>query len=551
VRFTRCLYAQLNSQNFHPPKSYRMPSDIRNLPLTDRRRLGAELGLKLVCGLEILYQNQLRAQATRVKKRAAEMALQQQRRAREARGGIVTPKDTAPIHPGDVEDESINHAATIDTILGTSSTDEKKGAWPPSSTDITSGIDEFKQTYEQLGSDDSDDWMTITPQQIDDIFAQRNAPPRVHIDGKAVGSSNSGSNSNNDDSKRGKKKGNVDNGEEMDLNTLVDSMSAFVEKVSGHRGVTVPKPSSAPTTTAAKKSTSAAASNNDNDEPEIEVNLENVMKMLANGAPSSTLSTSTSTNKPSSSVGRPRQTRDSDDDDDNEDDGTDTDGERDPFRRRAEYVRGGMGDDDYDGDDGDLDQLDDHEADDDDIGIDDDMYRDDDIDEESHAGLSSLSISNTSHSHGHSHGNNSNGNVGGNGLRHPGREPQLMDYMQQMDRELRAAGIGNEFARSSSSSSTAAPSKRSAATTVPNIANDSDDDVPNGNGNGSDDDIDNEDDDTPVDPKFNLVTNMLESYNAQSGNAGPVGNLLASLGVRLPDNSDASSALSQQQQRRR
>jgi hypothetical protein len=60
-----------------------------------------------------------------------------------------------------------------------------------------------------------------------------------------------------------------------------------------------------------------------------------------------------------------------------------------------------------------------------------------------------------------------------------------------------------------------------------------------------DDDDDDEDNDTPVDPRFNFVSNILSSYNAQSGHAGPAGNLLASLGIRLPDNSDVSSPLAQ------
>uniref|UniRef100_A0A2D4ME89 Uncharacterized protein n=2 Tax=Micrurus TaxID=8634 RepID=A0A2D4ME89_9SAUR len=45
---------------------------------------------------------------------------------------------------------------------------------------------------------------------------------------------------------------------------------------------------------------------------------------------------------------------------------------------------------------------------------------------------------------------------------------------------------------------------------------------------------------TPVDIDLNLVTNLLESYNAQDGLAGPVSNILQSMGVYLPDNTDKS-----------
>ncbi|XP_070801176.1 protein ecdysoneless homolog [Pituophis catenifer annectens] len=45
-------------------------------------------------------------------------------------------------------------------------------------------------------------------------------------------------------------------------------------------------------------------------------------------------------------------------------------------------------------------------------------------------------------------------------------------------------------------------------------------------------------DTTPVDIDVNLVTNLLESYHAQVGLAGPVSNILQSMGVHLPDNTD-------------
>lgn len=37
---------------------------------------------------------------------------------------------------------------------------------------------------------------------------------------------------------------------------------------------------------------------------------------------------------------------------------------------------------------------------------------------------------------------------------------------------------------------------------------------------------------------MNLVTNLLESYSAQSGLAGPTSNILQSMGVYLPENAD-------------
>lgn len=43
---------------------------------------------------------------------------------------------------------------------------------------------------------------------------------------------------------------------------------------------------------------------------------------------------------------------------------------------------------------------------------------------------------------------------------------------------------------------------------------------------------------TPVDVDINLVSNILESYSSQAGLAGPASNLLQSMGVQLPDNTD-------------
>uniref|UniRef100_A0A2K5XRK8 Ecdysoneless cell cycle regulator n=1 Tax=Mandrillus leucophaeus TaxID=9568 RepID=A0A2K5XRK8_MANLE len=60
----------------------------------------------------------------------------------------------------------------------------------------------------------------------------------------------------------------------------------------------------------------------------------------------------------------------------------------------------------------------------------------------------------------------------------------------------------------------------------------------------TDNNSDQEDSDTgesvmaPVDVDLNLVSNILESYSSQAGLAGPASNLLQSMGVQLPDNTD-------------
>ena len=52
-------------------------------------------------------------------------------------------------------------------------------------------------------------------------------------------------------------------------------------------------------------------------------------------------------------------------------------------------------------------------------------------------------------------------------------------------------------------------------------------------------DIDDIDDDfKPVNVDLNVVQNLLESYNAQQGLAGPASNILGSMGVTLPTPDD-------------
>ena len=42
----------------------------------------------------------------------------------------------------------------------------------------------------------------------------------------------------------------------------------------------------------------------------------------------------------------------------------------------------------------------------------------------------------------------------------------------------------------------------------------------------------------PVELDMDVVSNLLKSYEAQDGNAGPVSNMLRSMGINLPDNLD-------------
>ncbi|XP_008834834.1 protein ecdysoneless homolog isoform X2 [Nannospalax galili] len=94
----------------------------------------------------------------------------------------------------------------------------------------------------------------------------------------------------------------------------------------------------------------------------------------------------------------------------------------------------------------------------------------------------------------------------------------LKSYMAQMDQELAHTSIGKSFTTR----------KQVSKETPSQTANNNSDED-----SGADDCAV-----TPVDVDLNLVSNILESYSSQAGLAGPASNLLQSMGVQLPDNTD-------------
>lgn len=102
----------------------------------------------------------------------------------------------------------------------------------------------------------------------------------------------------------------------------------------------------------------------------------------------------------------------------------------------------------------------------------------------------------------------------------------LRRYMDQMDQELMSTNIGQSF----------------------NLTNHNKADLGNGSPHPSAADSlpahggvgEAEEEIQPLDVDLNLVTNLLESLSCQAGLAGPASNLLQSLGIHLPPNSDPS-----------
>ncbi|NXW57994.1 ECD protein, partial [Eurystomus gularis] len=93
----------------------------------------------------------------------------------------------------------------------------------------------------------------------------------------------------------------------------------------------------------------------------------------------------------------------------------------------------------------------------------------------------------------------------------------LKSYMNEMDQELARTNVGKSFTTQKNGASSVK------ATTSQSAGPDS---------GAEDAEL------TPVDVDMNLVANLLESYSAQSGLAGPTSNILQSMGVYLPENAD-------------
>ncbi|XP_010076766.1 PREDICTED: protein SGT1, partial [Pterocles gutturalis] len=93
----------------------------------------------------------------------------------------------------------------------------------------------------------------------------------------------------------------------------------------------------------------------------------------------------------------------------------------------------------------------------------------------------------------------------------------LKSYMNEMDRELAHTSVGKSFTTQ----------KKGASSVNATMSQNA------GPGSGAEDT-----ELTPVDVDMNLVANLLESYSAQSGLAGPTSNILQSMGVYLPENAD-------------
>lgn len=100
-------------------------------------------------------------------------------------------------------------------------------------------------------------------------------------------------------------------------------------------------------------------------------------------------------------------------------------------------------------------------------------------------------------------------------------DKEMKSYMDQMDEELSQTSIGQSFEKRGN---------------IPQGTRHTQDNLT------SECQEDSAAEDTPVDVDFNLVKNILESFSTQQGLAGPASNILNSMGVWLPPNTDLTDS---------
>ncbi|XP_075931999.1 protein ecdysoneless homolog [Anarhichas minor] len=101
----------------------------------------------------------------------------------------------------------------------------------------------------------------------------------------------------------------------------------------------------------------------------------------------------------------------------------------------------------------------------------------------------------------------------------------LRKYMDEMDQELMSTNIGQSFNLTNYNKAGSDNGSLHSSASVHG---------------GEREEEEEEEEIQPLDVDLNLLTNLLESLSCQSGLAGPASNLLQSLGIHLPPNSDPS-----------
>lgn len=208
VRFSRILYAQILRQplDFVPQGLVKLPKeDDRPLPTSSTTtavnaaptRKQMEIGYKLLCGFEILYNERKKAFDRRKRTKQQQRKMREQREAK--RGNTSYNED-------EEEEDFVDPSQAIDEILGDPS-------------DLTHPWRNFKPTTNITQSPDH--WLNISPDEVDDLITKKQREFQEYEKARA----------------EKKEKG----GKKMEdpLEEMVSEMKKFVSKVSDYTGVEV------------------------------------------------------------------------------------------------------------------------------------------------------------------------------------------------------------------------------------------------------------------------------------------------------------------------
>eukprot|EP01083_Nonionella_stella_P289737 985953_1 len=238
VRFTRCLYAQLHAQKFSATKPFREAGySVRS---SDPMHHACDIGMKLTCGLEMLYQagqRNMKPESNETSTSSAEsLSTSEKRRwsrfkqSLERNGffdGIFVGSDLYLKREQQAMEAFRNHL--IATESQSSNTRARAGSNCSESRDVSASLYHSKtidrllesdcnfesfQQYDQLLPDDDSSWIEISPDDLDKFMTENYGNGPEHTK--------------------------PDDGDAIDLESVINKMNQFVEKVSDIDGVQAP-----------------------------------------------------------------------------------------------------------------------------------------------------------------------------------------------------------------------------------------------------------------------------------------------------------------------
>ena len=250
MRFTRLQYAKLTYQNFHVPKKFHGASRI--IGGTECRKLtqSFDMGCRLMCGFEAMYQRDKSETASNAKSRAMNQ-------------NIVNLKNNiaSKVYYSSKHQKKYNLCTVIDSILKnknsgrTDTTRDKKNInyGNESSVEMKKSRD-LLEAYERTcreTQEDSDSWMYLSPEELDLEMESRVKKIQKENINSAINSENASNimapstidlekeydNNSANDKKKYEDKNSEENPSSDQLMKMLDGIKAFLGTKSGPDGI--------------------------------------------------------------------------------------------------------------------------------------------------------------------------------------------------------------------------------------------------------------------------------------------------------------------------